>query len=257
MRTLSKTNSLLGLALLLLPAASPAQQTIVPADPAPDPAPIAIPGERLYLVEVIVFNNLGPIPAGGEIWHREPRIEFDPDKFMTPQVAPAPGTGPLQPVLEVSPGDAATEADLIQFTELSNLATHLSKLHTDHRYEVVTYSAWVQPLFEKRDAVRVPIMRETPADEMATAIYPPVKVPLSGDIRIFENRLLFVDVDVSNEFSDGYSGFSMAARGDRPPGKYTLREKRRVKLNELHYFDHPFFGILVRVSRHEPMTDSG
>ena len=59
-------------------------------------------------------------------------------------------------------------------------------------------------------------------------------------------------MDVSNEFSDGYSGFSTAARFDRPPGKYTLREKRRVKLNELHYFDHPFFGMLVRVSRYEP-----
>ena len=69
------------------------------SDPVPSPAPILIPGEKLYLVEVIVFNNLGPIPAGGEIWHREPRIEFDPEKFTTPEaVAPTPVTQPVQPV---------------------------------------------------------------------------------------------------------------------------------------------------------------
>jgi len=29
---------------------------------------------------------------------------------------------------------------------------------------------------------------------------------------------------------------------------YRLNEKRRFKLNETHYLDHPKFGILVRVS---------
>ena len=29
---------------------------------------------------------------------------------------------------------------------------------------------------------------------------------------------------------------------------YRLNEKRRFKLNETHYFDHPKFGILARVS---------
>ena len=28
-----------------------------------------------------------------------------------------------------------------------------------------------------------------------------------------------------------------------------LRESRRMKLNELHYFDHPLFGLFMRVSR--------
>jgi hypothetical protein len=29
---------------------------------------------------------------------------------------------------------------------------------------------------------------------------------------------------------------------------YRLNERRRVKLSETHYFDHPKFGALVRVS---------
>ncbi|MFC1681547.1 CsiV family protein, partial [Pseudomonadota bacterium] len=77
-----------------------------------------------------------------------------------------------------------------------------------------------------------------------------IRAMLSGNIEIFESQLLFVDVDVTNEFPDEYSGYATPARQDRPPGKYSMREKRRVKLNELHYFDHPFFGLLFRVSRY-------
>ena len=32
---------------------------------------------------------------------------------------------------------------------------------------------------------------------------------------------------------------------------YLLKEERRIRLNEVHYFDHPAFGLLVKVERHE------
>jgi hypothetical protein len=32
---------------------------------------------------------------------------------------------------------------------------------------------------------------------------------------------------------------------------YQLEEERRIRLNEVHYFDHPAFGILVKVERYE------
>ena len=49
------------------------------------------------------------------------------------------------------------------------------------------------------------------------------------------------------------------AGADAPAGTFNLHEKRRVKLNEVHYFDHPYFGALVRVSRWPPNggADSG
>ncbi|MCG8324602.1 MAG: peptidoglycan binding protein CsiV [Thiotrichales bacterium] len=28
-----------------------------------------------------------------------------------------------------------------------------------------------------------------------------------------------------------------------------IRESRKIKLNEVHYFDHPLFGALIQVSR--------
>jgi hypothetical protein len=29
---------------------------------------------------------------------------------------------------------------------------------------------------------------------------------------------------------------------------HRLRERRQIKFNEIHYLDHPAFGVLVRVS---------
>ena len=36
---------------------------------------------------------------------------------------------------------------------------------------------------------------------------------------------------------------------------YRMTEKRRLKLNEKHYFDHPKFGVLLRVSRLEDKAE--
>jgi len=53
-----------------------------------------------------------------------------------------------------------------------------------------------------------------------------------GYIKVYADHLLFTNIDLD------YKGFRM-------------REKRRLKLNEKHYFDHPKFGLLLQVSRLE------
>jgi hypothetical protein len=36
-----------------------------------------------------------------------------------------------------------------------------------------------------------------------------------------------------------------------PESRYRINERRRVRFNEQHYFDHPRFGLLLRVERSE------
>ena len=40
----------------------------------------------------------------------------------------------------------------------------------------------------------------------------------------------------------------------RPPG-LELKETRRIKLNEIHYFDHPMYGVILQVSRLNPAAE--
>jgi hypothetical protein len=39
--------------------------------------------------------------------------------------------------------------------------------------------------------------------------------------------------------------------------RYTLSATRNVRRDELHYFDHPAFGVLVRVTRLPVPDDAG
>ena len=55
---------------------------------------------------------------------------------------------------------------------------------------------------------------------------------ISGWIKVYANHLLYINLDLD------YKG-------------YKLTEKRRIKLDEKHFFDHPKFGILLQVSRLE------
>ena len=60
-----------------------------------------------------------------------------------------------------------------------------------------------------------------------------------GYIKVYAEQLLFTNIDID------YKGFRM-------------KEKRRLKLNEKHFFDHPKFGLLMQVSRlveEEPTED--
>lgn len=78
----------------------------------------------------------------------------------------------------------------------------------------------------------------------------PVKITnpaegLDGALRLYSSRYLLMDLNlIMREVAR--TGFFGTSGGDTQA--YRLSEFRRVKLQETHYFDHPKFGVLVRVS---------
>lgn len=85
----------------------------------------------------------------------------------------------------------------------------------------------------------------------AKSMSKPVKIGnaeggLDGALRLYLSRFLLVDVNLAlRETSSG--GILGGAEKNIPV--YRLNEHRRVKLAETHYFDHPKFGALVRVTQ--------
>ncbi|MFT6101128.1 MAG: hypothetical protein ACJAYF_003690 [Arenicella sp.] len=63
-----------------------------------------------------------------------------------------------------------------------------------------------------------------------SANYTIVETESQGYIKVYADLLLFTNIDLD------YKGFR-------------LKENRRLKLDEKHFFDHPKFGILMQVSR--------
>jgi hypothetical protein len=65
-----------------------------------------------------------------------------------------------------------------------------------------------------------------------SANYTIVETDTKGYIKVYADQLLFANIDID------HNGFRM-------------NQKRRLKLNERHFFDHPKFGLLLQVSRLE------
>ena len=114
----------------------------------------------------------------------------------------------------------------------SSLMAEATALEKSGRHHVLAYLRWQQSAEAKSASKPVKI---SSADGK-----------LDGALRFYLSRYLLVDLNlVLQEAENG--GISSGAGKVTPP-LYHLSEYRRVKLLETHYFDHPKFGALVRVS---------
>ncbi len=66
----------------------------------------------------------------------------------------------------------------------------------------------------------------------------PANAPVAGAVALQRGQYLFLGVEIDYRPTDPAV----------PPGTvYSIREKRRVKFNEKHYFDHPAIGAIATV----------
>ena len=87
-------------------------------------------------------------------------------------------------------------------------------------YRVLHHFAWGQESLPLSEAASVQV----------------TELNLKGWIKVYANQLLYVNLDL--DYLD-----------------YRLTEKRRIKLDEKHFFDHPKYGVIVQVSRLEQDDD--
>lgn len=126
-----------------------------------------------------------------------------------------------------SPAGAATES-AIPVEPLANgnprLAAISDQLGQDPRYRILAHERWIQRSEPKSEAKPRRIRgatRESAVD---------------GSVRFYTTRFLHMETNLTMR-ADGRD--------------YYLNELRRLRLNELHYFDHPRFGMLARISQPE------
>ena len=118
-----------------------------------------------------------------------------------------------------------------RFTDLSSRQFRLGpvsySLQQGGNYTVLLHRAWRQPA-------------------SAGGAYP-VRASaggssVEGGIRLTRGRYLHLDVDLLLRDAGG-AGYASSHR---------LAEKRRMRSNDLHYFDHPRFGMLAMITPYQP-----
>jgi hypothetical protein len=216
---------------------------------APQDAPPPLPPQ--FEVEVIVFAHRDFDPTEERF---EPSVDgFGPDAlapFNQPPVfdattlPPATPAAPPPPVpLEPDPlaeERAAAEQALrirpLLPSELK-LGNEYGRLEALSAYEPLVHTGWVQPGLAEEDA--------EPFDFASLGVLNP-----SGTVRVHLSRFLHITLDVTYQGADharvsspndGLAELELAPR-------YRLKGTRSVRSGELHYFDHPAFGVLVRIT---------
>lgn len=187
-------------------------------------SPAATDGEATpwYDVEVVVFKNNTLPPAENEIWPADPG---SPDLTQAMELVPLPQTSPL-------PGDSQPFQQLDD-TSLT-LKPAAARLTASADYTPLLHLAWRQPVSAQADAPAVHVATEAGVGETPA---------LDGAIQISRSRFLHVDVDLL---------FRESGDPSEAPPPFRLQQSRRINSGEVHYFDHPAFGLLVKLTPYEP-----
>lgn len=191
-----------------------------------------------------------PLPAA-EAWYQVELIVLaqrkpEPDSVTASAVvAPPAATGtvltipdPAQPVTQnariapVAPGNLRLSAEARRITANSN-------------YELLVHTAWRQPALSSSQALPVRIRSGVSLDNEGVAI-----PRLDGTVQLSVGRFLQFDTNLR------YHAVSPQTAGEPPPPAadtpiqllYRLNESRRMRSRELHYLDHPMFGVIVLVT---------
>ena len=213
-----------------------------------------------YEVEVIVFahrdfdpteERFEPAPNGfgATATLREAPI-YDETTFAPPATPPTPLA---QPLPEPSPLElaAAERADALRVRPLRpeelKLVTEYRKLRALSAYHPLAHVGWVQPGLPEADS--------TPVDLGTFGVINP-----RGTVRVHLARFLHITLDLTYQGTE--SATAATGSGDgldeiALSPVYRLTTTRSARSTELHYFDHPAFGVLVRVTPVATQDGSG
>ncbi|MEM7026866.1 MAG: CsiV family protein [Pseudomonadota bacterium] len=216
--------------------------------------------ESWYQVEIVLFERLNPT-FDGELWQAD-------------EYAPRANLIELIPEDEID--DPQVPFSLLPVAK-NRLAGTNQAFKLSSAYRPLIHYSWQQPALERRDSRFVHVQKldesmqqtnenlTTEAQEIFEEpafiedIIQPNKI-IDGSIRIRSGFYLHIDVDltyfasipelyrIKSEVDDSIVIDNVAAI-DLDIIPVNLKSSRKVKLNEIHYFDHPMFGLVIQVSR--------
>ncbi len=235
-----------------------------------------LPNDSWYRVEIIIFERTTDVDSAATpevLLSQAPRaypndvFAFDDDSSrataytldaetraipMLPSLGIASGSVQAQPAVAIQPlTPADLAANLIADYQMQLqarafrfepggtmvLMSEDGRLQRSGAYRVVLHRAWIQPVPD-RDQLQ-PLLIQV--GDRIGAVW-----RIEGYLGITRGRYLHLDTRL------WYTPNSSPNTQTQAPSYMELREQRRMRSGELHYLDHPKFGVLARVDPVQP-----
>ena len=129
------------------------------------------------------------------------------------------------------------------------LSTEYRRLRAISAYQPLVHIGWVQPGLPEADSM--------PIDIGTFGVLNP-----RGTVRVHLARFLHITLDLTYQGTGAAAPGAGTGTGDGLDEivlapQYRLTTTRSARSNELHYFDHPAFGVLVRITPVPTQDGSG
>ncbi len=184
-------------------------------------------------IEAIVFAHANSVSKNPEWFLKPSETIVVEDIDLT--------TGP-----DVEPDSVSAETPRpVGPTELTDVAQILDE-HPD--YTLLNYLSWVQEPVRKIHTIPVSLDVEHPEISLTPQLL------LSGEISLYEVQLI-LQLEIDATYSPTLTIGEETVYLSKPVTlysegtEYKLNERRQVQIGELHYFDHPKFGVIFYMVR--------
>lgn len=218
---------------------------------------------RWYEVEVLVFAQTNP-DWGSESWPDDDRGPLLERSVLAPGLNARPAIlTELNNSADTEQGDSLRSANLpMGQMRLSDTAKNLSHARG---YRTLVHTAWKQQIGTGKDSFRMRIAggkdyskefgnKGALISDGAAPVLPWGMWELDGFVKLSASQYLHVESDLVYR-----SGIPATAGGPVDSSRlhsFRLNQTRRVKSNELSYFDHPLYGLLIQLRPLEPENRS-
>ncbi|QKT02375.1 peptidoglycan binding protein CsiV [Ectothiorhodospiraceae bacterium 2226] len=200
-----------------------------------------------YTVEVIVFERTVGAQAPGEVW---------PPLDSVPAVdAATPLLPPFRGSLAQVPFRLLPEGEL-------RLAEAARGLGASPAYNVLRHLAWRQPGLDAEEAVAVRLAPRGGEALLADRLLrheaglATGEADVEGVLRLVLSRFLHIEADLLYYRPQPRPQAAVFEQDEEEltPSLAAFRmiESRRMRSGEIHYLDHPLFGVIVSVQRYTP-----
>lgn len=244
---------------------------------------------RHYTVEVVIFRYAENVSVGNEVFvpdpppvmeeastDDDPLLDEEPldeepldEEPLAVETDPATAAAGVEPMAEddaerqaetaaLAPATGRPVVEYLLLTEDAlTMGDIIARLELLDAYDTIMHFGWTQTVFPEMEPKPIEI------DSLAEPV-----PGLDGSFTLYLSRYLHLHVDLALDkppafddpvaiedpvlsFGDARMGYDLFDTGGAGKIRYRIQEDRIFKSGELRYFDHPKFGVLVKVARVE------